>query len=71
MIRFEAGVKYRAHSYSEYFEYYYITVAKRTAKTLTTTTGNLHRIRILNGIEYITQGSYAWAPVFHADNRED
>jgi hypothetical protein len=67
MKTFEPGKTYSTRSICDYNCIFSITVKSRTAKTLTTTKGQLLRIGQLDGKETVRpQGSYSMAPIIHA-----
>lgn len=44
-----------------------LTVAKRTAKTITTAAGKVLRISLYEGVEFVKPwGAYSMAPIVHA-----
>jgi hypothetical protein len=67
---FEAGKSYYTRSLCDWDCIIRITVAKRTAKTLTTTEGKRLGIRLYEGVEQVKPwGSYSMNPIISA-NRE-
>ncbi len=67
MKTFEPGKTYSTRSACDYNCIFSITVKSRTAKTLTTTKGQLLRISQFDGEETVKpQGSYSMAPIIHA-----
>jgi hypothetical protein len=68
---FEAGTTYATRSICDYDCIIAITIAKRTAKTITTTAGKVLRIALWNGVEHVKPwGSYSMAPMIGADDRK-
>ena len=65
---FPPGATYWQRSICDSDCIFKITVAKRTAKTITTTTGKRLVISIWNGVEQVKpHGSYAMATIIGAD----
>lgn len=68
MSNFTAGETYQTRSICDNNCIFSITVAKRTAKTITTTEGKVLRIAIYEGVEYVKPlGSYSMAPMIKAN----
>jgi hypothetical protein len=64
---FKVGNTYSCRSICDHNCIFTITVAKRTAKTITTTEGKTLRINIWGGDETVKpEGSYSMAPIIHA-----
>lgn len=64
---FEAGKTYSTRSICDHDSIISLTIAKRTAKTVTTTTGKTLRIAIYDGAEYVMPwGRYSMAPSVRA-----
>jgi len=69
MTKFEAGKTYSTRSVCDHDCIIRVTVAKRTAKTITTTEGKTLRIAEYNGVEQVKPwGSYSMAPIVGADD---
>ncbi len=66
-VQFEAGKTYFGRSACDYDGIFQITVAKRTAKTVTTSAGKSHRVSEYCGVEQVRLGSYSMAPIVAAD----
>ena len=66
--KFETNKTYFCKMSSNTDTLIYITVAKRTAKTIWTKCGNMYRVGNFNGTETIRQGSYSMAPIFFAED---
>lgn len=67
MNQFKAGSTYTTRSICDYDCIISITVAKRTAKTITTAEGKLLRIAAYDNAETVKPwGSYSMAPVIRA-----
>ena len=63
MAQFETGKTYKARLASNADQVVEITVAKRTAKTITTTEGKRLAITIYDGLETVRPwGNYSLAP---------
>jgi len=70
-VSFEVGRTYWTRSACDYNCIFTITVAKRTAKRLTTTEGKTLGISVAtsDGAEYVRPlGSYSMSPVIYADH---
>lgn len=68
MAKFEAGKTYWCRSICDHDTIYRVTIAKRTAKTVVTKSGNRLRIKEWEGVETVMPfGSYSMAPVIKAD----
>jgi hypothetical protein len=64
---FQAGKTYTTRSACDYDCIFSVTVAKRTAKTITTSNGKTLRVALWNGVETVKPcGSYSMAPVIRA-----
>lgn len=71
MSKFEAGRTYYTRSICDADQVVRVTVAKRTAKTITTAEGKTLRIREWQGVESVKPwGSYSMAPIVSADRVE-
>lgn len=67
MNNFQAGKTYTTRSACDQNCIFSITVAKRTAKTITTTTGKSLRVGVYDGAEFVRpMGSYSMAPIISA-----
>jgi len=67
MSEFKAGQTYTTRSIGDADCIIRVTVAKRTAKTLTTSEGKSFRIALYDGVEYVKPwGSYSMAPIVRA-----
>lgn len=67
-VRFEVGKTYHTRSICDSEMVISATIAKRTAKTVTTTDGKTFRLREYQGIEKFNPwGSYSMAPIISAD----
>lgn len=67
MIKFESGKTYQTRSIGDLDCLISETIAKRTAKTVTTTTGKNFRVGEYNGSEFFRPwGSYSMAPFIRA-----
>jgi hypothetical protein len=63
MAQFQVGQTYKTRSICDYNCIYAITVAKRTAKTITTTSGKVLRVNVYQGAEEVMpMGRYSMAP---------
>ena len=68
MIKFEAGKTYQTRSIGDADCIIRETIAKRTAKTVTTAGGKTFRVGEYNGSEFIRPwGSYSMAPIIRAE----
>lgn len=68
MTKFEAGKTYATRSIADAGMVIAITVAKRTAKTITTTAGKVLRVSEWAGVEQVRPwGTYSMAPIVSAD----
>jgi hypothetical protein len=68
MIIFETGKTYWTHSVCDHDTVIEVTIAKRTAKTVTDTSGKRFGVRLYDNVERINPwGSYSMAPVVSAD----
>jgi hypothetical protein len=66
--KFEAGRTYWTRSACDHDTIFALTVERRTAKTIRTTTGKTLRIAEYYGVETVKPlGSYSMAPVISAD----
>ncbi len=71
MHTFEAGKSYATRSICDSNCIVRVTVAKRTAKTITTDSGKTLRISEWQGVEQVKPwGSYSMAPIVGADQAE-
>jgi hypothetical protein len=67
MQTFEIGSTYCTRSICDHNSIIRVTVAKRTAKTITTSTGKVLRISVYDGEEQVKpHGSYSMAPIVGA-----
>ncbi len=66
MSKFEAGKTYKGRSVCDADCVISITIAKRTAKTVTTTGGKTLRIKEYNGEFVMPWGVYSMAPAIRA-----
>lgn len=69
-MKFQAGKTYATRSVCDHNCIIRVTVAKRTAKTITTTAGKTLRIAVspFDGVEQVKPwGSYSMAPIVSAD----
>lgn len=67
MQTFQPGKTYKTRLITDADQYATITVAKRTAKTITTTDGKVLRVGEYQGAETVKPwGSYSMAPVIRA-----
>jgi len=72
MTKFEAGRTYWTRSVVDHDHVIRVTVAKRTAKTITTTAGKTLRVSVYDGVEQVKPwGSYSMAPIVRADRVEE
>ncbi len=71
MSQFEPGKTYLGRFVTDADSRIELTVAKRTAKSIVTTTGKTLRIKIdFQGVEYVMPfGQYSMAPSINADRR--
>lgn len=68
MIAFEAGTTYATRSICDHDPIIRMTVAARTAKTLTTSTGKRLGISTYEGVEQVRPlGRYSMAPIIGAN----
>lgn len=68
VARFEAGKSYWTRSIVDHDTIFRVTIAKRTAKTVTTSEGKTLRVFEWDGVEQIKPwGSYSMCPVISAD----
>lgn len=71
-ITFEVGRTYWTRSACDHNCIITATIAKRTAKTVTTTEGKRFGVRIWNGVEtFQPWGRYSMAPVIGADDTRE
>lgn len=69
-MKFEVGSTYSTRSICDSECIVSLTVAKRTAKTITTKAGKVLRITSYNGVEQVKPwGSYSMAPIIDATDR--
>lgn len=67
MKQFESGKTYETRSIVDSDSIIAVTIAKRTAKTVTTTEGKSFRVAVYDGEEIIKPwGSYSMAPIIRA-----
>lgn len=67
MAQFETGKTYKARLASNADQVVEITVAKRTAKTITTTEGKRLAVTVIDGLETVRPwGRYSMAPFIWA-----
>lgn len=67
-MKFETGKTYATRSIVDADTIIKVSVAKRTAKTITTTAGKVLRISEWAGVEQVKPwGSYSMAPIVSAD----
>lgn len=67
MTTFETGKTYTARSIGDHDCIIRVTVARRTAKTITTAAGKSLRIGVYDGAEFVRPwGSYSMAPIVRA-----
>ena len=67
MTKFETNRTYTTRSICDAGMVISVTIAKRTAKTVTTTDGRTYRVTVLNGVEsFKPWGSYSMAPTIRA-----
>lgn len=65
--QFTIGRTYTARSACDHNCVIAVTVAKRTAKTITTKAGKTLRVSVYNGAEFVKPwGSYSMAPIVRA-----
>ena len=69
MIQFDVGQSYGARLNRDAYQQIHLTVAKRTAKTITTTDGATMRVRVFDGAEFVMpEGRYSMAPTVSANS---
>lgn len=67
-MKFEAGKTYQTRSACDHDCIIRVTVAKRTAKTVTTPVGTTFRVSEYQGVEQFRPwGNYSMAPIISAD----
>ena len=67
MTKFESGKTYTTRSACDHDCIISVTIAKRTAKTITTNAGKVLRIAEYDGAEFVRPwGTYSMAPVVRA-----
>lgn len=67
MTKFESGKTYTARSVCDHDCIIRVTVAKRTAKTITTDAGKVLRVAGYDGAEFVRPwGTYSMAPIVRA-----
>lgn len=67
-MKFEAGKTYQTRSICDADMKITATIARRTAKTVTTTEGKTFRVSEYQGVEQFKPwGSYSMAPILSAD----
>jgi hypothetical protein len=67
MTAFQTGKTYTTRSACDHNCVFSITVAKRTAKTITTTSGKSLRVGSYDGAEFVRpMGNYSMAPIIRA-----
>lgn len=65
---FQPGKTYETRSICDSNCIFSITVARRTAKTITTTSGKLLRISVYDGVEMVRPyGNFSMAPIIRAE----
>lgn len=70
MSKFNVGQSYQTRSICDSECIYTLTVAKRTAKTLTDADGRRYGIKVTDrGVEFVSMGRYSMASQFHADDK--
>lgn len=71
IVKFTVGQTYTTRSACDYDCIFSITIAARTAKTITTTEGRKYRISKdlteYYGAESVKEGAWSFAPIFRAD----
>jgi len=67
--KFETGTRYQTRFACNADSVIYLTVARRTAKTIVTAKGKRYRITEHCGVETVRTGNYSMAPIFSADRR--
>lgn len=68
MTKFETGKTYYTRSIVDADTFIRVTVAKRTDKTIVTSTGDRLRINVWQDVEQVKPwGSYSMAPIVGAD----
>jgi len=66
-MQFQPGKTYTARSICDHDCVIAVTVAKRTAKTITTTGGKTLRVGRFDGVEFVRPwGAYSMAPIVRA-----
>lgn len=72
MIQFEAGKTYATRFIGDADNILRVTIAKRTAKTVTTTEGKTFRVSEHNGAEiFAPLGRYSMSPMMRADRLDE
>lgn len=67
MTKFESGKTYTSRSVCDHTCIIRVTVAKRTAKTITTDSGKVLRVSEYDGAEFVRPwGTYSMAPIVRA-----
>lgn len=67
MSKFQKGSTYTGRSICDHNCKFSLTVARRTAKTITTTAGKRLGIKIREGVEFVMpEGNYSMAPTIKA-----
>jgi signal recognition particle GTPase len=70
-MNFEPGKTYSTRSIGDHNCIISVTIAKRTAKTVTTTEGKTFRVSLYDGNEQIRPwGNYSMAPIIGADDKD-
>lgn len=70
-MQFQTGKQYTTRSIGDADCRISVTVAKRTAKTITTSEGKTLRIAMHDGKEFVKPwGSYSMAPMIRADDAQ-
>jgi len=68
MTKFQANTTYSTRSICDYDTIITVSIAKRTAKTVTDTEGKRYGIKVWDGIEQIMPwGRFSMAPTISAD----
>jgi hypothetical protein len=69
-ITFEVGTTYETRSIGDHNCKITATIARRTAKTITTEEGKTFRVKIWNGVEqFMPWGRCSMAPIMGADDK--
>lgn len=68
-MNFAPGTSYGTRSICDHDSIFSLTVAKRTAKTITTATGKTLRVSLYDGDECVwPMGRYSMAPIIRAND---